>query len=122
MTAMNTKRGAYASINGAATTQASTAINAIKDYILQAHLRPGDPLPTESQLCTDLGMSRSSIREAVRTLVALDDVEGHQCADGFADGLAGHAQGRAQLRFCGQGVSGTQVRPEVVVLDGVDRG
>lgn len=75
MTAMNTKRGAYASINGAATTQASTAINAIKDYILQAHLRPGDPLPTESQLCTDLGMSRSSIREAVRTLVALDIVE-----------------------------------------------
>lgn len=75
MTAMKTKRGAYASMNGTATTQASTAINAIKDYILQSHLHPGDPLPTESQLCTDLGMSRSSVREAVRTLVALDIVE-----------------------------------------------
>ena len=75
MTAMRTKRGAYASMSGTASTQASTAINAIKDYILQAHLQPGDPLPTESQLCTDLGMSRSSVREAVRTLVALDIVE-----------------------------------------------
>ena len=52
----------------------------------------------------------------------LDDVEGHQCADGFADGRAGHAQVGAQLRFGGQGVSGTQVRLEDVVLDGVDRG
>ena len=75
MTAMRTKRGAYASMSGTASTQASTAINAIKDYILQSHLHPGDPLPTESQLCTDLGMSRSSVREAVRTLVALDIVE-----------------------------------------------
>ena len=27
-------------------------------------------MPTESQLCSDLGVSRSSVREAVRTLVA----------------------------------------------------
>lgn len=68
-------REAYAPTNGTATTQADTAITAIKDYIIQAHLRPGDPLPTESQLCATLMMSRSSVREAVRTLVALDIVE-----------------------------------------------
>ncbi|PHP52351.1 FadR family transcriptional regulator [Actinomyces ruminis] len=50
-------------------------MNSIKDYILQSHLQPGDPLPTESQLCETLGMSRSSVREAVRTLAALDIVE-----------------------------------------------
>ncbi|WP_275405374.1 MULTISPECIES: FCD domain-containing protein [unclassified Actinomyces] len=68
------KRGAYASISGA-TTQATGAMNAIKDYILLSHLQPGDPLPTESQLCETLGVSRSSVREAVRTLTALDIVE-----------------------------------------------
>ena len=67
-------RGTYTSFTDANTTQASTAINAIKDYILAKHLQPGDPLPTESQLCAVLGVSRSSVREAVRTLVALDIV------------------------------------------------
>jgi len=47
-------------------TQSSTAIAEIKNYILAKGLQPGDALPTESQLCTDLGVSRSSVREAVR--------------------------------------------------------
>lgn len=71
---MDMKRGTYASTSGT-TTQATSAMNSIKDYILQSHLQPGDPLPTESQLCETLGMSRSSVREAVRTLAALDIVE-----------------------------------------------
>lgn len=56
-------------------TQAASTISGIKDYILQSNLQPGDPLPTESQMCESLGVSRSSVREAVRTLVALDIVE-----------------------------------------------
>jgi DNA-binding FadR family transcriptional regulator len=47
----------------------------IKTYILQNHLRPGDPLPTEATLCAELGASRSSVREAIKTLTALDIVE-----------------------------------------------
>lgn len=47
----------------------------IKQYILDNKLRPGDPLPTETELCAALGGSRSSIREAVKTLDALDIVE-----------------------------------------------
>ena len=40
-----------------------------------AGLRPGDPLPTEVDLCEAVGASRSSVREAIRTLCALDLVE-----------------------------------------------
>ncbi len=47
----------------------------IKGYILDNRLRPGDPMPTESELCAALGASRSSVREAVKTLAALDIVE-----------------------------------------------
>lgn len=38
-------------------------------------LRPGDPIPTETELCQKLGVSRSSVREAVRSLATLDIVE-----------------------------------------------
>lgn len=50
-------------------------IRGVKDLILSQNLGPGDPLPTESELMSRLGVSRSSLREAVRTLVALDILE-----------------------------------------------
>lgn len=53
----------------------ASATQRIKAYILERHLRPGDPLPTEAELCAALRVSRSSVREAVRTLAALDIVE-----------------------------------------------
>lgn len=51
------------------------SIQAIKDLILARELRPGDPLPTEADLMTLLDVSRSSLREAIRTLVTLDILE-----------------------------------------------
>ncbi|MGW0904377.1 FadR/GntR family transcriptional regulator [Streptomyces sp. NPDC002853] len=50
-------------------------VEGIKRYILEERLRPGDPLPTEPALCEALGASRSSVREAVKILDALDIVE-----------------------------------------------
>lgn len=50
-------------------------VDGIKRYILEKSLRPGDPLPTEPELCEALGASRSSVREAVKILNALDIVE-----------------------------------------------
>lgn len=57
-----------------AMNRASMTMNAIKRYILEHGLAPGSPLPTEAVLCADLGVSRSSVREAMRKLEALDIV------------------------------------------------
>src|SRR5690606_38198799 len=37
-------------------------------------LQPGDSLPTEAELCELLGVSRSNVREAIRTLTTLNIV------------------------------------------------
>lgn len=50
-------------------------MEAVKAYILSHNLGPGSPLPTEADLCAELGVSRSSVREALRKLEALDIVE-----------------------------------------------
>ncbi len=48
---------------------------ALKSLILARGLRPGDPLPTEAELVELLGVSRSNLREAIRSLVAIDILE-----------------------------------------------
>ncbi|MGK9149389.1 FCD domain-containing protein [Plantibacter flavus] len=53
----------------------STAADEIKKLILTRNLKPGDPLPTEPELCEALDVSRSSVREAIRTLSTLDIVD-----------------------------------------------
>lgn len=44
------------------------AITKIRELIISGDLLPGDRLPPENQLCELLGMSRSSMREAVKSL------------------------------------------------------
>lgn len=44
------------------------AIEKIKSMIVSGALQPGDRLPKEADLAADLGLSRSSLREAVRAL------------------------------------------------------
>lgn len=51
------------------------AAEKIKALILQNGLRPGDAIPVEAELCKVLGVSRSSVREAIRALATLDIVE-----------------------------------------------
>lgn len=47
----------------------------IKEYIIARRLPPGSPLPTEAQLSEALGISRSSVREAVKALQSLGLIE-----------------------------------------------
>lgn len=55
--------------------RADSTSQQIKNYILLNQLQPGDHMPTEPELCEALGVSRSSVREAMRTLAALDIIE-----------------------------------------------
>lgn len=50
----------------------------IKDYIREHNLRPGDQLPPEGQLVEDLGVGRSSVREAVKSLQSLGIIQVRQ--------------------------------------------
>lgn len=59
----------------AARMRRSTAADEIKKLILTRNLKPGDLLPTEPELCEALDVSRSSVREAIRTLSTLDIVD-----------------------------------------------
>lgn len=49
-------------------TVTDEAITGIKQMILSGQVRPGEKLPRETELATRLGLSRSSLREAVRAL------------------------------------------------------
>ena len=44
----------------------------VKQYILDRKLQGGDPLPPETQLAQDLGVGRSSVREAIKALQSLN--------------------------------------------------
>jgi len=68
----------------------------ITGLILERGLSSGDPLPTETELVEALGVSRNSVREALKALQALDIVEirhghgtyvGRLSLDPLADGL-----------------------------------
>lgn len=72
---------------------------AVKDIILRRRLATGDPLPTESELMEELGISRNSVREALKALQAVGIVEirhgfgmfvGRMSLSGLVDGLAFH--------------------------------
>ena len=60
------------------------AIEKVKEMILSGELRPGDKLPRENELAERLGVSRSSLREAVRALAALNVIETRQGDGGEA--------------------------------------
>jgi GntR family transcriptional regulator, transcriptional repressor for pyruvate dehydrogenase complex len=54
------------------------AIDKIRERIVSGAWRPGDRLPKESELAAELGLSRNSLREAVRALSQLRVLEVRQ--------------------------------------------
>ena len=52
-----------------------TVQDAIKDFILSSTLQPGDALPSENELSRQLGVSRNSVREAIKSLESIGVLE-----------------------------------------------
>ena len=50
-------------------------INRIKEALINKELKPGDYLPTEAELMKNLGVSKTSLREAIKMLQALGVVD-----------------------------------------------
>jgi len=60
------------------TSVTTGAILKIKNLIVDGALRPGDRLPTQDRLAAQLGLSRSSLREAVSALTLLGVLDARQ--------------------------------------------
>lgn len=64
-----------------------TAINGIRARIASGELAPGDRLPNAEELCSALGVSRSSVREAVSMLSALGVLEARHGSGTYVSAL-----------------------------------
>lgn len=53
-------------------------VEAFKEKIYTRELLPGDPLPSERELCNLFGVGRSSIREALKALMCMGFIEAKQ--------------------------------------------
>ena len=67
-------------------------VDSLTKAIINRELRPGDKIPTEEQLVENLGVSRNSIREAVKILVYLGVLEirradGTYVCEGFNESM-----------------------------------
>ncbi len=56
-------------------TLSGQVAEAIVDFIAEANLSPGESLPSEVRLAEQMGVSRPIIREALKSLAALDIIE-----------------------------------------------
>ncbi|KRV48307.1 GntR family transcriptional regulator [Wenjunlia vitaminophila] len=66
------------------------AIGKIKEMILSGALRPGDRLPKEADLAAELGLSRNSLREAVKALSLLNVLDVRQGDGTYVSSLEPH--------------------------------
>lgn len=78
-------------------------IDALTDAMISRQLRPGDKIPTESELAEQMGVGRNSVREAIKILVYLGVLEIR----------------RAEGTFVRSGFSETMINPLIygIILD-----
>jgi GntR family transcriptional regulator, transcriptional repressor for pyruvate dehydrogenase complex len=70
MTSISTARARQSDTGSRDSLKSDRVVAELERQILDGTLSPGDRLPTESELCDILSVSRSVVRDAIRTLVA----------------------------------------------------
>ncbi len=71
----NTRPAAYSPSKRKQVSAVDVVINKIVDGVLTGLYKPGDKLPTEIQLAEMLGVSKNTVREAIKILVAYGAIE-----------------------------------------------
>ncbi len=71
----------------ARTSFTADAVRTIKDMIVDGRLEPGDRLPSERALSEALGVSRPTVREAIRSLQAMNILESRHGEGTFVSSL-----------------------------------
>lgn len=74
----------------------------LKNMILEQNLQPGDRLPSESELSEMFGVGRSTVREAVKLLIADNIVEIHRGKGTFLTESPGLKEDPLGLHFANQ--------------------
>jgi len=118
--------GASALMKGVRMTSLTDdAIDQIKRMIVAGRLRPGDRLPREQDLAELLGLSRGTLREAVRALTAMKVVDVRRGDGAYVTSLAPELmlealnlvvdlhRGDTVLHFLGSAASSNPSRPRV---------
>ena len=73
---------------GGAVALTDEAIGKIKEMIISGRVRPGEKLPREADLAAELGLSRNSLREAVKALTLVNVLDVRQGDGTYATSLA----------------------------------
>src|SRR3954462_1835981 len=66
---------------------AEIVVRHVRGLIVRGELRPGQRLPAERELAVQLGVSRPSLREAIRALIALNILESRHGEGTFVSSL-----------------------------------
>lgn len=74
-------------------------VERLKDSIARGDLEPGDPLPSERKLIEDLGVSRSSLREAFRVMELLGLIDSVPGKGRYVRQPSGVSENTASMRL-----------------------
>ena len=84
-------------------TRVEFAVNQIIQHILELNMKPGDQLPNEYELAKNLGVGRSTLREAIKRLVSRNVLETRQGAGTFVSAKNGVPEDPLGLTFISEG-------------------